>query len=227
MTTRGERLREARKAAGYRSADAAAAAMGMAKATYGAHERAETPGGRDYGPDEAKRYSRKFKVEDIWLLTGKGRGPKGEVKGQDSFDRALYLDTLEAEQRANKGTVPLVGYVGAGAEAHFYAVSQSSLDPVPAPMNANDASVAVEIRGDSLGAMFDRWLVYYDDVRSPVTADLIGRLCVVGLPNEKILVKKIRKSALPGRYDLHSETEPPILDQEILWAAKVKQLTPQ
>ena len=60
-TTRGERLRIAREKH-YKSARLAAKAMGIAVSTYGAHERAEAPGGRDYGPDEAKKYGRRFKV---------------------------------------------------------------------------------------------------------------------------------------------------------------------
>ena len=32
---------------------------------------AESPGGRDYGPDEAKRYARRFGVTPEWLLTGR------------------------------------------------------------------------------------------------------------------------------------------------------------
>ena len=43
----------------------------MPVSTYGAHERAESPGGRDYGPDEAKRYARRFGVTPEWLLTGR------------------------------------------------------------------------------------------------------------------------------------------------------------
>ena len=33
-------------------------------------ERAESPGGRDYGPEEATRYARRFGVTPEWLLTG-------------------------------------------------------------------------------------------------------------------------------------------------------------
>jgi hypothetical protein len=35
--------------------------MNIPVSTYGAHERAESPGGRDYGPDEAKKYGRTFR----------------------------------------------------------------------------------------------------------------------------------------------------------------------
>jgi transcriptional regulator with XRE-family HTH domain len=73
--TRGERLRLARKKL-YSSASSAAAAMGIPAATYGSHERAESSGGRDYGPEEAQRYARRFGVTAEWLLVGKGEPPK-------------------------------------------------------------------------------------------------------------------------------------------------------
>jgi hypothetical protein len=68
--------------------------------------------------------------------------------------------------------VPLVGYVSAGA-ATTYFQQDGQLDEVPPPDGASEATVAVEIRGDSLGSFFDRWLVFYDDVRRPVTNDLV------------------------------------------------------
>lgn len=228
MTTRGERLKQARKAAGFSSSKAAAEALDVPPATLNAHERAEAPGGRDFGPAEAKKYGRKFKVEDIWLLTGKGKGPRGiEGDQADGFDRAQYAETLELERKSFAGTVPIVGYVGAGAEAHYYAVAQAGLDRAPAPIGSTPTTVCVEVRGPSIGEMFDRWLVYYDDVRSPITADLIGKLCVVGLPDSRILIKKIRRSKAQGRFDLLSENEAPIEAVVIEWAAKVKQMAPQ
>jgi hypothetical protein len=89
--------------------------------------------------------------------------------------------------------------------------------------------VAVEIRGESLGPLFERWLVHYDEIRSPITPDLLGQLCVVGLPNDKVLVKKVRnsKSKTKGLYDLLSNNEDPMLDVAVEWAAKVKSMVPR
>jgi hypothetical protein len=78
-----------------------------------------------------------------------------------------------------------------------------------------------------LGPLFSEWLVYYDDVRSPITSDLFGKLCVVGLPDGRILVKQVKPSKLDGAYHLMSQTEGPLLDQEVLWAAKVKNMSPR
>jgi hypothetical protein len=123
--------------------------------------------------------------------------------------------------------VPLVGYVGAGAEAHFYGSADEGLGEVDAPEGATENTRAAEIRGESLGPLFERWLIFYDDVRTPVTPDLIGQLCIVGLPGDKVLVKKLQSSRTEGLYHLLSNNEAPMLDQEVLWAARVRQMTPR
>jgi phage repressor protein C with HTH and peptisase S24 domain len=204
-TTRGERLRIARERH-FKSARAAGKAMGIPVSTYGAHERAEAPGGRDYGPDEAKRYARRFRVTPEWLLTGRGPGP-----GEGPFEP----EGPEAPR------VRVVGYVGAGSAAHFYEVNQGDLDEVIWPQLPADTTVAVEIRGDSLGSFFNRWLVYYDDVRRAVTSDLIGELCVVGLADGRVLVKQIQRGRAEGLFNLMSVNEKPITDVAIEWSAKV------
>lgn len=204
-TTRGERLRIAREKR-FKSARAAGKAMGIAVSTYGAHERAEAPGGRDYGPNEALRYGRFFGVTPEWLLTGRKPFPSDEPEQPPSRK------------------VRVVGYVGAGAEAHLYAVAQGDLDEVDPPPGLTEDTVAVEIRGDSLGAFFNRWLVFYDDVRRPVTPDLIGELCIVGLEDGRILIKQIQRSKTEGLFNLISSTEKPIADVAIEWAARVNSI---
>lgn len=137
------------------------------------------------------------------------------------------LEPLADDDPINEGTVPLVGYVGAGAEAHFYALSHGDLDRVKAPDGAGPDTVAVEVRGESLGTLFQRWLVFYDDIRSPVTPDLIGRVCVVGLADDRVLVKQIKATAAAGIFDLLSNTEDPIKGVAIMWAARVKSMEPR
>lgn len=132
-----------------------------------------------------------------------------------------------AGDEEGEGTVPLIGYVGAGAAARYYAESQGELDRVPALADSTKETVAVEIRGESLGPLFDRWLIYFDEVRRPITQDMIGHLCIVGLPDDRILVKQLKRSKTAGFYHLISNTEPPILDVEVMWAARVKHMVPR
>jgi SOS-response transcriptional repressor LexA len=202
MMEPNDRLQKARREAGFETAVDAARAYGWGQSTYISHEN----GTRGLKPAKAEQYARAFKVQPEWLLYGK---------------------TKNVAKPSERRTVPLVGYVGAGAAA-FYFGDHGPFDDVPAPEGASETTVAVEIRGDSLGALFDRWLVFYDDVRRPVSTDQVGRLCVVGLKDGRILIKKLQRSkARQGLFHLLSNTEAPILDVEIDWAAKVINMVPQ
>lgn len=157
--------------------------------------------------DKIGKLARILDVEPGWLVGFAGHG-------------ASMIDDGEAQ------TVPLKGYVAAGAEAHFLPLADGELDRVPAPAGSSARTVALEVRGSSLGPLFDRWLVFFDEVRSPVTPDLIGKICVVGLVDGRILVKKIRQGAR-GLYDLVSNADEPIRGVAIEWAARVKTMVPQ
>lgn len=143
-------------------------------------------------------------------------------------NRRLLADEVPIVRRYLKlDTVPLKGYVAAGAEATFFPLPDDDLDRVEAPEDATEKTVAVEIRGESLGALFDRWLVYYDDVHRPITQALIGQLCVVGLPDGRVLIKRVQKTKTKGLFHLISNNDAPILDVPIEWAAKVKKMGPR
>lgn len=120
----------------------------------------------------------------------------------------------------------VVGYVGAGDAAHFYSINQGDIDEVPTPDGASTDTVAVRIVGPSLGPFFDQALAFYDNVQRPVTADLVGRLCIVGLEDGRVLIKKLRR----GKGDLFtliSQTEDPIRDVAVEWAARVIDVRPR
>jgi hypothetical protein len=123
-------------------------------------------------------------------------------------------------------TIQLRGLVGAGDTTIAYAEGDPQAEAIEAPEYANENTIALEIRGTSLGSSFDGWVLFYDDVRSPVTDDLIGRLCVVGLEDGRVLVKEIRRGTLPGRFTLWSN-HPPIYDAPVLWAARVRGMRPR
>lgn len=194
-----ERISAARRLAGW-SQQRLARAVGAAQTTVSSWERGRTEPTRD----DVRRIAAALDLPVARLeLDGLDRAPSG------------------------REAAPLVGFVSAGSRAHFFADGQGPFDEVPAPEGSNDRTVAVEIRGDSLGSFFNEWLVYYDDVRAPVTPDLIGRLCVVGVADGRVLIKKIKSSQTPGLYHLLSQTEEPILDVEVLWAARVRSMTPR
>jgi transcriptional regulator with XRE-family HTH domain len=128
---------------------------------------------------------------------------------------------------ATSAKVPLVGYVGAGAIAHFYADGQGPFDEVRAPDSASAKTVAVQIRGHSLGALFDNWLVFYDDVRDPPDDDMVGRMCVCAVSDGRVLIKALKRSQMAGLWTLLSNAEPPIYDVALDWAALVREMRPR
>lgn len=156
-------------------------------------------------------------------LGGKSQSLKGIT--QDAIAQAYSVGADDLF--GGRATVPVVGYVQAGAEAILYAEGQGPFDEVPAPHNATPSTVALQSRGESLGPMFSEWLVYYDDVRSPITPDLFGKLCVVGLLDGRVVVKQIKQAGTEERFHLLSQNDGPMLDQEVLWGAVVTAMTPR
>ncbi|NBV78983.1 MAG: helix-turn-helix domain-containing protein [Verrucomicrobia bacterium] len=157
------------------------------------------------------------------LENGQRAMPPGAMLEKIADALAVPLSELVRDD----ASVPVVGYVGAGAEAHYYATGDGNLGQIDAPPGARPSTVAVEIRGDSLGPLFDGWVAFYDETRTPVTPDLIGQLCVVGLPDGRILIKRLKATADPARFHLLANTEAPLFDQEVSWAARVLTMRPK
>ena len=123
--------------------------------------------------------------------------------------------------------VPLLGLVNAGRDCVLFAEAQGPFDMVEAPQEATSNTVAVEVRGTSLGPIFDGWIIFYDNLRRHVSRDLLGKLCVVGDTQGHVMVKRLAKGQLPDRFNLLSNTEPPIYDAQLEWAAPVLAMRPK
>lgn len=127
------------------------------------------------------------------------------------------------------GEIPVVGYVGAGAQIlpfDDYAKGQG-MDYVWRPPGVVGDAVAVEVRGDSLFPTAENgWRLVYTGEQSVLEDDVINRLCVVKLADGRVLVKRITRGSQPQRYHLLSTNAPMIEDAEILWAARVKAIIP-
>lgn len=187
----------------------------------------------------AKRLStRTLKVSqpDIsrWLKKSQPEVPKYERIIAVAEEMGVLSDVRSEDVAATLADKPeerkvkLKGYVGAGNEAHFYRIADEDFDEVPAPPNATDKTVAVQIRGKSWGPAMDTWLVFYDDVHSPIDPSLFGKPCIVGLDDDRILLKIVTPQP-NGRFKLlsNSEKEPPIEDAVIEWAALVTWMAPR
>jgi phage repressor protein C with HTH and peptisase S24 domain len=152
------------------------------------------------------------------LLKGKRR-----IKADELDKIAAYLGSKPPLGEA----VPIVGYVRAGQEAVLYGEGQGPFDYAPMPPGGNVHTVAVKAQGESMrGRIESGDLVYYDDRHEPPTADLLGRLCVTGLSDGRVMVKRLLAGSLPGLYHLLSTSEDPMLDVPLDWAARVLWIQP-
>lgn len=185
----------------------------------------------------AKRLGGKISQPDVSRWLGGAEPKGGNYQRIISLARELGVlkDDVSSEDVAanldnpTERKVKLKGYVGAGSKAHYYAVADEDFTEVPAPAGASDQTVALEIRGKSWGPAMDSWLVFYDDVRSPVTPDQIGYPCVVGLADDRILLKLIRSNGRGG-FDLYpnsNNADEVIRNAKIEWAAKVIGMRPR
>jgi hypothetical protein len=208
---RAQRLRRARLEAGFARGVEAVDRFGWNRNTYKSNENGAAP----FSFDQAKIYAAAFGVGAEWLYDGTGPMHPGVIARR----------APPAKRKAR--LAPLVGYVGAGSRTHLFSEGQGPMGRVAAPDDATEQTVAVEIRGDSLGAFFRGWLVFYDDRREPVTPDLHHKLCIVGLKDGRILIKKVQPSRTMGLFHLLSHTEEPLMDQEVTWAAAVTSMRPQ
>ena len=89
--TPAERLRNARKNAGFKSAQDAARAVGKNPVTYTAHEN----GGRQFDANDARQYAAKFNVTPEHLLLGDDEQPGIEPADKDGISNGIpELDPL-------------------------------------------------------------------------------------------------------------------------------------
>jgi transcriptional regulator with XRE-family HTH domain len=144
-----------------------------------------------------------------------------------TIERLMDLDDLSG---TSPGDIPVVGYVGAGAEVFPYDdyAHGEGLDHVERPPTVTGRAVAVEVRGDSLLPTAENgWRLVYTGEQTIVEDEVLNRICVVQLADGRMLVKRIMRGSRPQRYHLVSTNAPIIEDVEILWAARVKAIIPR
>lgn len=193
MGMSAERLRQARKSAGF-GATEFARRVGKPYPTYIAHEN----GSRNFKIEDARRYAQLLKVSAAWLLTGEGEA-----------NSTPY--------------VPVVGYVGAGAMVYPIDDNSpgTGIDEAPSPPETTGQEVALIVRGDSMYPAYrDGDLIYYDR-HSPNLDEVYGQECVVRLTDGSVMVKTVMRSPHPNRVTLTSYNAPPREDVEAEWVAAV------
>ena len=210
MDDRAARLRQARLAAGFDTAAAAAEAHGWNRNTYASNENGNAP----YSWRRARDYATAFGVRPDWLYDAQGPAV-GVGTGADSGP-------------GQPRPAPIIGRVGAdpGGEV-LLAGGQAPPEFAPLPPGGTERAVALRVTGHSMrGLADDGALIYFEDQRTPPSPDMLGQVVVVELETGEVLVKRLLRGAAPGRYDLESVAGPTRRDARLRWAAHITAIVP-
>lgn len=192
----------------------------------------ETREARGWSQSELARRSG-VKPQTIQSIeAGKTRKPANIVKIAEALSVTAEFLMNPDEDRSTDGrdkrTTPIIGVVQAGTAAIDYSVGQGELGEVERPPMATFNTVALEVRGESMGGRIEHGdVVYYDERREPVTPDLFGRLCIVGASDGRVMLKKLQPGSRPGRFHLISYSADPEFDVPVDWAARVTLIKPR
>ncbi len=192
MRTVAERLTWARKRSGYESAAEAARALGMAEPTVRAHEN----GTREPGKPNLRKYSRAFRVPYSWLANGEGA--------------------------PDSRRLPVLGYVGAGAEVFPDDGAARAFDPMDLPPGATSDCFALIVRGESRYPRYDDGDVIICMPEVSEVSNLVGMDCVLDVEDGRRLLKRLERGSKRGLFTLNSENASPIRDVKVLRAAPVR-----
>ena len=204
---RAARLKEARKAAGFKTAVGAAEHFGWNRNTYSSNENGHAP----YSYATAKRYAQAF-----------------GVSAQALYDDAPAPDPDAAAGRRRETLVPVIGRVGADAEGRvLFATGQDAGEFVPLPPGGAQRAVALRVVGHSMrGVADDGGLIYFEDQRIAPTPEMFGHVVVVETAEGEVLVKRLLRGSLKGRFDLESVVGPVRENAKLRWAAHIIAIIP-
>lgn len=181
-STKADRLRQARQSAKFSSASEAAERFGWTVSAYRHHEN----GTRNFGPDQARKYGRAFKVKAGWLL------------GLDGVSEPLGV------QVASNDMLGVAGSVAAGVwrESDYWNDDRRFVIHLPSPIpGAERFGFVVEGQSMNLvyqpGSVLDCISIFSNDVK-PKNGDhvIVERVRPDGL--RELTVKEYREEG--GRY---------------------------
>ena len=198
LDSQGKRLAWAREKAGFKTASAAARALGVPEQTYLAHENSN----RGLRLEPAQHYARRFRVNFAWLMSGHG-------------------------MPSDRDQVPIVGYVGAGPSIFPFELG-GALEMVDAPTGGSVDCVGARVRGESMyPQLLDGWLIFWRKNSQGVPPECLNALSVVKLADDgPTMVKRLRPGNSSTLFTLESFNAEPKFNVRLDWAAKVIDIRP-
>lgn len=152
---------------------------------------------------------------------------RGERKLTDRYieqaAKAFGVSLADVLEDGEPLTLPIVGRVGASTDGQVLQdTDQGPFGTIEAPPGARGSEAAVEVSGHSMGIYApDGSLILYENRHEPPNEDILGEVCVVGLPDGRTLVKRLLRGSRRGLFDLESVVGDTLRDQRVDWAAVV------
>lgn len=150
-------------------------------------------GRRGINPKQALQYAKWLKINAGWLLTGLGT--------------------------AERATIPLMGYVGAGAVVIPF--SAEALEDIETPVGAQEGDLAYIIRGSSMAPLFaEGGLIVVRPTDNVM--DCLYKRAVVYLDDGRRLFKQLAPGSQSGLFTLLSHNDAPIVDVRVTEAQRFR-----
>lgn len=181
----------------------------------------------------ALRNDAKMRQEDAAEAMGMSLGGYRKL---EYGERQLKLAQIQAAAKAfgvspaqvvdpqEQPILDIVGRVGGSTDGGILQdTDHGPFGQIEAPVGASGTEAVVEVSGHSMGIYApDGSLILYDNRHDPPHDDMLGEVCVVGLPDGRTLVKRLLRGSRRGLFDLESIVGDTIRDQRVDWAAVVQ-----
>jgi hypothetical protein len=125
---------------------------------------------------------------------------------------------LEGVGEAGTGTLAkVVGRIGAGAEIlpEYEQVPPDGLFEITVPFPIPEDTIAFEVEGDSMWPRYDQGDVIICWKQSEDAETVVGREAAIRTSDGRRFLKRIRRGAAAGTYDLESHNAEPIRSVEL------------
>jgi hypothetical protein len=135
---------------------------------------------------------------------------------------AWLLEGMGDPAAGNLGKV--VGRIGAGAEIlpEFEQIPADGLFEISVPFTIPEDSIAFEVEGESMWPRYDSGDVIICRRHNEDVEAVVGREAAVRTRDGRRYLKRVRRGATAGTYDLESHNAAPIRGVEIAWAAAIQ-----
>lgn len=143
---------------------------------------------------------------------------------------AEWLLTGRADPSAGNSVIPVVGYLGAGAEVEpdFEQVPPDGLEQCEVPFPLPHDMIAFKVRGTSMMPVFkpDAVIIVYREQKKPLEA-FYGEEAAVRTSDGRRFIKTVNRGSQPGTVNLMSWNDPvPIEGAHLDWIGEIFAVLP-